>query len=260
MGVSSSMGFSISAIYAKAVTRAVGAIVLFLALPFALLYGGFYLWKNHRSEVEDLFHFKAFSLFALVSLVAMAGALYYLRRKRIQWYAAIEFSVGVFAAWLAVASYQTRVTIQRIEDASPQAIVSVQGLADPERLLKAVAAVYLMIRALDNGLKKPDKTVKEETTELIDERIGMQLSRHRLSEALREGDMEKAQLVYREKHKDILDIWTILHESLTAFVKHRGLAVKDVGRWCNELEFELGEGDPALVMKNMLAEAEPAKV
>jgi len=260
MGAGSSLGFRTDW------NREVGAVVLFLVFSFALLYGSFFLWRSHRNEVEELFHYKAISFSALTGLVAAAAALYRLRKKRIRWYAAIEFSVGLFAAWQAVSSYQTTVNIQRIDDddISTSAIVRVQGLADPERLLKAIAAVYLMIRALDNGLKKSDEKVKAETKSetrtLVDQMIRERLSRYRWSQALREGDLKKAQLVYREEREEI-DLRghdnDILAEFLQAHLQHRGLRLPaaDLATWLIDLVIAFEEGDSEEVMKNILADA-----
>jgi hypothetical protein len=75
----------------------------------------------------------------LIATVITASLLFGLRTKYLATYASLEFLVGVLTAWFALAPLRVNgdMTLPH----------------DPERVLKIVAAIYLMIRAMDNWSK-----------------------------------------------------------------------------------------------------------
>jgi hypothetical protein len=75
----------------------------------------------------------------LVAIIWIAALLFTLRTRYLGVYASVEFTVGVAAAWFAIEPLRVNgaVTIPH----------------DPDRILKIIAAIYLMIRAMDNWSK-----------------------------------------------------------------------------------------------------------
>jgi|SRR3569623_1120362 len=121
-----------------AVLLRAGIAGLFLSL--LTLYRG--LLGNALAYLSPLFSAHWFRFVLLPACIATSMALYRLRTTKRRIYAGLEFAVGLFSAWLAISPLQAGGRIQPPQDA--------------DRLMKIVAAVYLMIRAMDNWNRASD--------------------------------------------------------------------------------------------------------
>lgn len=107
------------------------------ALAQGLLYG---LWETlPPGFTVGLLRSNWIRLLAVALCAGLAYSLFLLRQRRLAVYALLELFVGFATAWSAVRPLQDTVGLH-----VPQ---------DMDRVLKIVAAVYLMIRALDNRQK-----------------------------------------------------------------------------------------------------------
>ena len=83
----------------------------------------------------------------VVATMLVAGGLFWVRSRRLRVYAGIEYTVGAITAWFAISPLH--------------ASGEFKAPNDPERIMKIVAAIYLMIRAMDNWTRAQDRSVKD---------------------------------------------------------------------------------------------------
>lgn len=83
----------------------------------------------------------------VIASMLVAKGLFYLRSRHLEVYAAIEYSVGIATAWIAISPLEGGGRFQPSHDA--------------ERVMKILAAVYLMIRAMDNWAKAQENKISK---------------------------------------------------------------------------------------------------